>query len=326
VTSQTSPSVSPAPASATSVDGRAPAYARRVYVANLVGQAGIIVTGAVVRVTGSGLGCPTWPRCSGDSLVPVESQAEGFHKFIEFGNRTLTFVLVILALASILVAFLDARRRRAAALPSRPTLTRLSFVPILGTLAQAVLGGFTVLTGLSPLMVGAHLLLSLVIVAFCTILVRRAGEPADSPVVDLTRPQVRAAVHALTGVMAVVVTVGMLVTASGPHAGDAKTPRLGLDPQLISWVHADLVLFSIGLLVGIIVAVRATGADAAVGRAAVLTLLLMLGQAGVGYVQYFTGLPWVLVALHALGAALVWWSTIRLLLATRSRGVVAVES
>jgi cytochrome c oxidase assembly protein subunit 15 len=304
-------------------DGRAPRWVRRVYVANLVAQGAIIVTGAVVRLTGSGLGCPTWPQCTEGSFVPVPEQVEGFHKFIEFGNRLLTFVLVLLAAAAIVAALVDRRRRRRAQLPARPVLTRLAFVPFLGTVAQAVLGGITVLTGLSPLVVGAHFLVSMVLVLFCTMLVHRAAEPGDSPVVDAVRREIRIGVHALTGVMAAVVVLGVLVTASGPHAGDAETPRLGLDPQTISWLHADVVFLAMGLLAGLIVALRASRADTFdVAHDAVLVLLLMLAQAGIGYVQYFTGLPWVLVAFHVLGAVIVWWATVRLMLRTRRRGLV----
>ncbi|MGD9955076.1 MAG: heme A synthase [Candidatus Nanopelagicales bacterium] len=303
-------------------DGRAPKPVRGIYVANLVAQGAIVVTGGIVRLTGSGLGCPTWPRCTEGSFVPTPEQAEGFHKLIEFGNRTLTFVLGLFAVAAIVAALWDARRRRREDLPSRPVLTRLAFVPFLGTVAQAVLGGITVLTGLNPLVVGSHFLLSMVIVLLCTMLVHRAAEYADEPVVEAVRREIRIGVHALTFVMAVVVVLGVLVTASGPHAGDAETPRLGLDPQLISWLHADVVFLALGLLAGLIVALRASRADTYdVAHDAVVVLLLMLAQAGVGYVQYFTGLPWVLVAVHLLGSVLVWWATARLLLRTRRRGV-----
>jgi cytochrome c oxidase assembly protein subunit 15 len=319
VTTGTSAAVS-APAV---VDGRSPRWVRRVYGANLVAQGAIIVTGAVVRLTGSGLGCPTWPRCTESSFVPVAAQDEGFHKWIEFGNRTLTFVLALLAIVAVVAAVLDARRRRAAGLPARRSLTVLALVPILGTVAQAVLGGITVLTGLSPLIVGAHFLVSMVIVALVTVLVRRAGEPGDSPVTVVVNPAIRAGVHGLAGVMAGVVVVGVLVTSSGPHAGDARTPRLGLDPQTISWLHADLVLLAIGLTIGLLVALRSTGAPPEVGHAAMTMLLLLLAQGSVGYLQYFTGLPWVLVAVHVLGAVVVWWATVRLLLTTTRRGIVA---
>jgi cytochrome c oxidase assembly protein subunit 15 len=171
----------------------------------------------------------------------------------------------------------------------------------------------------------------MVLVLFCTMLVHRANEPADEPVVDVVRREIRIGVHVLTGVMAAVVVLGVLVTSSGPHAGDAETPRLGLDPQTVSWLHADMVFLAMGLLGGLIVALRASRADTYdVAHDAVLVLLLMLAQAGIGYVQYFTGLPWVLVAFHVLGAVIVWWATVRLLLRTRRRGRVveapAVES
>jgi cytochrome c oxidase assembly protein subunit 15 len=298
---------------------------RGIYVANLVAQMAIVVTGAVVRLTGSGLGCPTWPRCTEGSFVPVEGQSEQWHTYVEFGNRSLTFVLGLLAIAALAAAWWDARRRRSASLEARPVLTRLAAVPLLGTVAQAVLGGVTVLTGLNPLTVSAHLLLSLVLVALLTTLVGRAGEPGDRPRIGVVRPEIRVGIVGLAGVLAAVLVVGTLVTASGPHAGDARTPRLGLDPQTVSWLHADLVLLAIGLLVGLQVALRATSAPDRVRHAAVLTLLLVVGQGAVGYVQYFTGLPWVIVAVHVLGSVVVWWSTVRLVLATRTRGIAPVD-
>lgn len=318
MTTDTAPQTSRASAL---LDGRAPRAVRGVYVANLVAQAAIVVTGAVVRLTGSGLGCPTWPRCTDGSFVPVEGQIETWHKYVEFGNRTLTFVLGILAIAALVAGWWDARRRRSTGQPSRRALTALAVVPLAGTLAQAVLGGVTVLTGLSPLIVGSHLLVSFVIVALVTLLVKRAGEPGDEPLVVVVRHEIRWGIRALVVVMAATIVVGTLVTASGPHAGDERTPRLGLDPQTVSWLHADLVLLAIGLLVGLLVALRATGAPIEVGHVAMVTLLLFLAQGAVGYVQYFTGLPWVVVAVHVLGSTLVWWSTVRLALATRTRGV-----
>ena len=305
------------------VDARAPRAARRIYAANLVAQMGIVVTGAVVRLTSSGLGCPTWPRCTSDSITPVDGQTETWHKYVEFGNRTLTAVLMLLAVAALAAGLWDARRRRSQSLPARPALTLLAAVPLLGTGAQIPLGGVTVLTGLNPVAVGSHLLLSLVLVALVTVLVRRAGEPGDQPVVVVVRQEIRLGVQALTALMGGVVVVGMLVTASGPHAGDERTTRLGLDPQTISWLHADLVVLSTGLLVGLLVALHATDAPTAVRRAAAWTLALFLGQGLVGYVQYFTGLPWVVVGVHVLGATVVWWATVRLLLTTRRRGVPA---
>jgi heme a synthase len=310
---------------ATVLDGRAPLRTRRVYVANLVVQMGIVVTGALVRLTGSGLGCPDWPTCAEGSVTPVANQAEQWHKLIEFGNRTLTGVLMVLAVVALLLAVLDARRRRRVGLPARPALTWLAAVPLLGTVAQIPLGGVTVLTRLNPVAVGSHLLLSLVIVALVTVLVVRAGEPGDQPVTVVVRREVRIGTQLLTALMGVVLVVGMLVTASGPHAGDERTTRLGLDPRMISWLHADLVVLCIGLLLGLLIALRATAAPERTTRAATHLLVAFLAQGLVGYVQYFTGEPWVLVAFHVLLATVIWWATVRLLLSTRTRGVLALD-
>ena len=307
-------------------DQRAPAAARRVYVANLVAQMAIVVTGAVVRLTASGLGCPTWPRCAGDSITPVEGQVETWHKYVEFGNRLLTVVLVLLAVTALLAAWLDARRRRSVDLPRRRALTWLAAVPLLGTVAQIPLGGVTVLTHLNPVAVGSHLLLSLVIVALVTVLVVRAGEWGDEPVVVVVRREVRLGVQAFTALMALVLVVGMLVTASGPHAGDTRTRRLGLDPQTIAWLHADIVVLGFGLLAGLLVALRASRAPERTTMAATHLLLAMLAQGLVGYVQFFTAEPWMLVTVHVLLATVIWWATVRLLLATRTRGVVELPS
>ena len=305
-------------------DGRSPIVVRRIYVANLVAQMGIVLTGAVVRLTSSGLGCPTWPRCTGDSITPVDGQAEAWHKYVEFGNRLLTVVLMALAVAALAAALWDAYRRREGGLPARPALTWLAAVPLLGTIAQIPLGGITVLTNLNPLAVGSHLLLSLGLVGLVTVLVRRAGEPGDQPVVVVVRREVRIGVQLLTALMAVVLVVGMLVTASGPHAGDERTHRLGLDPQTVAWLHADIVVLCVGLLIGLLVALRATDAPERPTRAGTHLLVAFLAQGFVGYLQFFTAEPWMLVAVHVLLATIIWWATVSLLLATRTRGVVPV--
>jgi cytochrome c oxidase assembly protein subunit 15 len=286
----------------------------------------ICVTGAVVRLTSSGLGCPTWPKCTGDSITPVSGQVEQWHKYVEFGNRTLTGVLMALAVAAAVAAVVDRSQRTSAGLPARPTLTWLAMVPLLGTVAQIVLGGITVLTKLNPVAVGSHMLLSLVMVGLLTLLVTRAGEYADQPVVVVVRREVRLGVVVLTWLMAAVLVVGMLVTASGPHAGDdAQTKRLGLDPQTIAWLHADVVVLSIGLLAGLLLAMRATQTPERTTRAATHLLMAFLAQGLVGYVQFFTAEPWALVAVHVLLATVIWWAAVRLLLTTRTRGVVPLD-
>jgi cytochrome c oxidase assembly protein subunit 15 len=296
---------------------------RRVFLANLVAQIAIVVTGGLVRVTGSGLGCPTWPECVDGSLVPTEGQAEAFHKWIEFGNRLLTFVLGILAIAAVVAALrLRARWRREGAEPRRPILL-LAAVPLLGTLAQAVLGGITVLAGLHPLIVGAHFLLSIAIIGGCVVLVHRAAEPGDEPLRRLVRPEIRGLSLALIATSVAVIVLGTLVTGSGPHSGDADvTHRLPFDLRTIAWLHADAVLLFVGLIVGMWVALRITDGPAQARSWSHALMALAIVQGIVGYTQWFTGVPWVLVSIHMLLACLVWVATLKTHLGLRSRGVL----
>ncbi len=291
-----------------------PRWARWVLVANLVTEIGIVVTGGLVRLTGSGLGCPTWPQCVPGSYTPVVQQPQGIHKYIEFGNRTLTSVVGVVALAALVAVVLDVRRR------SRPRrLITLAAVPLLGVVTQAVLGGITVLTHLSPATVAAHFLVSALIVVASTVLLVRAQQ-GDG----LARPVVRSELvlmgWALAALTAIVVVLGTVVTGSGPHSGDADSPaRLGLDPRAMSWLHSDSVLVWFGLLLALLVALRLTDGPRAARRAAVVTLVVGLGQGVIGYVQYATGLPVVAVALHMLGACLLVVAVTRLLMSLRER-------
>jgi heme a synthase len=295
--------------------------ARLVYLANLVAQMAIIVTGAVVRLTGSGLGCPTWPECVEGSYVPTARQEEAWHKYVEFGNRMLTFALVLLAIAAIAAAVWDQRRRVRAGLPARPILLALAFVPIAGTFAQAILGGITVLTGLHPLTVSAHFLVSMVIVAGCVALVSRSRDAGDRPILLLVRREVRLLTWALVAVSAAVVFLGVLVTGSGPHSGDAQAEhRFGFDPRTVAWLHADVVLFFLGLLVALLLALRLTDAPRPARRAALVVLAVALAQGSIGYLQYFTGLPILLVGLHVLGAVGLWVAVLLVPATQRSRG------
>lgn len=302
---------------------RASRPVRGIYIANLVAQAGIVVTGAVVRITESGLGCPTWPECVDGSIAPTDQQAESWHKYIEFGNRLLTFVLLALAIAAIVAGILDRRRRVRAQQAPRSGLVLLSAIPLLGTVLQAVLGGITVLTGLNPLTVGAHFLVSMLIIAGVVALVVRSGDPGDRPVVFLSPPPVRVLAWLLVAVSAVVVVLGVIVTGTGPHSGDEAAHRLGLDPRTMSWLHADVVLLFLGLLVGLLVALSLTSAPVSARRRAWLLLGIALAQGVVGYTQYFTGLPEVLVIIHVLGALGVWITCLFIPPALRTRGVAA---
>ena len=296
---------------------------RGIFIANLIAQMGIVVTGAIVRLTGSGLGCPTWPECVEGSYVPTSRQEEAWHKYVEFGNRLLTFILVILAIAAIIAALVDRSRRRRAGAPARPVIIVLALIPILGTAAQAALGGVTVLTGLHPATVAAHFLVSIAIIAGCTALVVRSGDPGDQPVTLLVRREIRLLTWALVAVSAAVVFVGTIVTGSGPHSGDADAEnRFSFDPRTIAWLHADLVLLFLGLLIGLLVALHVTDAPNRARRAAWLLLIVAIAQGVVGYTQYFTGLPIIAVAVHVIGAVVTWVLALLLLAPQRTRGVL----
>ena len=278
--------------------------ARAIYIANLVAQCLIVVTGAVVRLTASGLGCPTWPQCVPGSFTPVAHQAQAWHKDVEFGNRLLTFALVILAVAAVAIALVDAVRARRNQRAVRRDIVALAFIPILGTVAQAVLGGITVLTGLNPLTVGAHLLVSMAIIAGTVALVARASSPV--PRAPIVPGAIRALAWALLIDAAAVVSVGVIVTGSGPHAGDAASSRLSLDTRMVAWFHADLVLLLLGLTVGLLVALVVTHGPRSARRRVLAVLLIALAQGALGYTQYFLGVPELLVALHVTGAVLLW--------------------
>ncbi len=297
----------------------APSWLRRIFWANLVAQVGIVITGGIVRVTGSGLGCPTWPECVDGSITPTSQQTETWQKYVEFGNRTLTGVLLLLAVAAVAGAF--GWRRRSGV--HRPWLMVLAAIPLLGTVAQALLGGVTVLVDLHPMAVASHLLLSMAVIAGCVALVQFAAEPADPPGQAATRSVTRYLGDALIATTAVVIVLGTVVTGSGPHAGDSRTVRLDLDPRLVSWLHADVVLLFIGLLVGMLALLYVDDPGGPARRRAWWVVGFALFQAGIGYVQYFTGLPWVLVTLHLLGACLVWVGVWRLRLSLTRREVAS---
>ncbi|GAB3081485.1 COX15/CtaA family protein [Pedococcus soli] len=269
----------------------------RVLLLNLVVEVLIVVTGGLVRLTGSGLGCPTWPQCVPGSYTPVRHQAEGFHRYIEFGNRTLTSVVGIAALLAIVAIVVWADRRRDLLVPA--------VVVLGGVVVQAVLGGITVLTGLSPVTVAAHFLVSMGLVTAAALLYYRAQGPAGPRTLSV-HPLVERLGRATCAVAAVVLALGTVVTGSGPHSGDADEPaRLGFDPRTVSWLHADAVMLFVGLVVATWVAARLTGTTSAPGRAWAAVLAVTVLQGVVGYTQYFTGLPWAVVVVHMLLASLL---------------------
>ena len=282
-------------------------WLRRWALASLVANIGIVVTGGAVRLTASGLGCPTWPRCNESSYHPTGEL--GIHGAIEFGNRLLTFVLVAVAIGTLVAAFTSR--------PRRPGVLRLAVLLFCGIPLQAVIGGFTVLTQLNPWVVMLHFLASMLMVALATILLRRTSDAQPGP--GRVHPLLRRLTIGILGVAVAVVYLGTVTTGSGPHAGDLDAVRTGLDPQLIAQLHADLVFLLVGLTIACIVALFATGAPARVRRAAVVLLAVELSQGLIGYTQYFLKLPALLVAMHMLGASLIVFATVDLVLAARER-------
>jgi heme a synthase len=271
-------------------------WLRRVLMVNLVLEIGIVVTGGLVRLTGSGLGCPTWPQCVPGSFTPVPHQAQGFHKLIEFGNRSLTGVVGVAALLVIVAVWRWA--------PGRRALLRISVLPLVGVMLQAILGGITVLTGLNPAIVAAHFLASMALVSLSAYLLYRVGEGDGAPVA-LARNEIRSLARVTAGLGVVILLLGTVVTGSGPHSGDANTPRFGFDARTISWLHADAVMLFAGLVVAVLLAVRLTTTDPRPRKAWHIVLGVTVLQGLVGYTQYLTGLPEVLVLVHMLGAALL---------------------
>jgi cytochrome c oxidase assembly protein subunit 15 len=265
---------------------------------SLAGQTILVVTGGAVRLTSSGLGCPTWPRCTTDSLVNTPEM--GIHGFIEFGNRLLTFALAAVALL-MLVYLWNLRKER-----------RDLFLLALGLLAsipaQAIIGGITVLTQLNPWVVGLHFLVSMALVVLATLLVNRAyGRTGRFRSAHLPRlPGVaRPLMSAVALFSAMAVCLGVVVTGAGPHAGDADAPRNNLDWDLFSHIHAvPAYLITAGSLFALYLVLR--GRIHGPFRTAVLLLLsVTVVQAVIGFSQYYNGIPVLLVGMHMLGAALL---------------------
>ena len=274
--------------------------------ATLVANIVIVVTGGAVRLTGSGLGCPTWPRCHGDDFTP--RNAVSMHSAIEFGNRSLTFVLTLIAILTFIAAFQSVRAG------ARTQLRTVALWLALSIPAQAVLGGITVKTHLNPWVVGFHLLFSMSIIALAVVFIRMVSGPLPAPTAQ--RP-VTAIAWAMGAAGVAVLVVGTLVTGAGPHAGDEKSKRNGLSPLQLSQLHADLVFLFVGLTIGLLVVLWATSKHPEALRAARLLLIVEIAQGSIGFVQYFTHLPVVLVGFHMLGAALIMATMTWTVLATR---------
>ncbi|WP_230081282.1 MULTISPECIES: COX15/CtaA family protein [Aeromicrobium] len=265
--------------------------------ANLVANTLIILTGGLVRLTGSGLGCPTWPRCTDESFVP--HGALGWHGVIEFGNRTLTYVLIVIAIGTVLATWRWTGATR--------NQLRLVLGIAIGIPFQGVIGGITVLTELNPWIVSLHLILSMALVVAATIFLVTL-RPDEGTVGRVPAWIVQGAYVVLLAV----IYIGTIVTGSGPHAGDASAPRNELDPAWWSRIHAISVWLFLILTVAAIVLTRGRAR-----KAGAWVLVAGLAQGLIGYVQYFTDLPIVLVAAHLVGAAVLLALATRWLLTAR---------
>ncbi|NEY30864.1 heme A synthase [Streptomyces sp. PRKS01-65] len=286
-----------------------PRTVQRAALTALVMAVVIVVTGGAVRLTGSGLGCPTWPKCTEDS---IHNTAEmGVHGYIEFGNRLLTYVLC----AAVGWAIIAARSEK----PYRRGLTRLGWAQFWIVMGNAVLGGIVVLVGLNPYTVAAHFLLSSALIAVATVMWQRTreGDAAPRPLVGTS---VRQLVWFLVGASALLIAVGTVVTGAGPHAGDSsEVERMPVDWETVTKLHAVLAWIVVTLTFALWFVLKAVDAPRGPLLRTRGLFLVLLAQGVIGYVQYFTDLPEILVGLHMLGSAVTWIAVLRVLLALRER-------
>ncbi|MEU9914533.1 COX15/CtaA family protein [Streptomyces sp. NPDC051001] len=286
-----------------------PRTVQRAALAALVMSVVIVVTGGAVRLTGSGLGCPTWPKCTDDSLTTTS--AMGVHGVIEFGNRMLTYVLC----AAVGWAIIAARSEK----PYRRGLTRLGWAQFWVVMGNAILGGIVVLVGLNPYTVAAHFLLSTALIAVATVMWQRTRE-GDGPARPLVGTSVRQLVWFLVAASVLLIAVGTVVTGSGPHAGDSsEVERMPLDWETVSKLHAVLAWIVVTLTFALWFVLKAVDAPKGPLHRTRDLFLVLLAQGVIGYVQYFTDLPEILVGLHMFGSCLVWIAVLRVLLALRER-------
>lgn len=267
----------------------------------------IVVTGGAVRLTASGLGCPTWPKCTADSLVNTPEM--GIHGIIEFGNRLLTFLLVIVAIGTFALIFRMRKQRR--------DLFWLTMLIGLGIPAQAVIGGISVLTKLDPYVVGLHFIVSIAMVVLSTVLVFNVYRGKGTWKVATTGFTVIVA-WAMAVFQFITICVGILTTGSGPHAGDAEAPRNGLDSELLQHIHSYPAYIALGLTVLVLILASA-GRVVLLRNAVVLLLAVNLAQIAVGIAQSRMGLPEILVGLHMLLACLVSAAVTNVLLNLRQK-------
>ncbi|PTM91795.1 cytochrome c oxidase assembly protein subunit 15 [Streptomyces sp. VMFN-G11Ma] len=292
-----------------------PRTVQRAALSALVMSVIIVVTGGAVRLTGSGLGCPTWPKCTDNSLTATS--AMGFHGAIEFGNRMLTYVLC----AAVGWAIIAARSEK----PFRRALTRLGWAQFWIVMGNAVLGGIVVLVGLNPYTVAAHFLLSSALIAVATLMWHRSREGDGSPRPLVGKP-VQQLVWFLVLASVLLIAVGTVVTGAGPHAGDSKeVDRIPIDWETVAKLHAVLAWIVVTLTFALWFILKAVDAPKGPLSRTRELFVVLLAQGVIGYVQYFTHLPEALVGLHMLGSALIWIWVLRVLFSLRERPVTVAD-
>lgn len=298
-----------------------PVSMRRLALAGVIADTVIMSTGAAVRLSASGLGCPDWPQCSTADVVASKNAGQTLlNTWIEFGNRLLNFPLVIIAALIFIAAWRfrpDGRRRR--------DLVWLGAAQPLGVLAQAVIGGIVVLTKLSPVTVSVHFLVSAAVVAAAVALHMRCAAIADTSPVPGTTPvrrDLRVISAALVAVTCLMLAAGTVVTGTGPLAGDAGVPRYQLPLEGVTQLHADIGWLLAGLSIALVLVLRLSAAPRRAVRAGWILLAALGSQGVVGYIQYFTHLPAGLVWVHVTGSVLVWIAVLRLYFIVRERAPV----
>jgi heme a synthase len=290
---------------------------RRLAVASVIADTAIMSTGAAVRLSSSGLGCPDWPRCSAADIVASKNAGQTLlNTWIEFSNRLLTFPLAIIAG----LVFIAAWRYRPGGMKRRDVFW-LGLAQPVGVVAQAVIGGFLVLSKLNPALVSVHFLVSASIVAAAVTLHVRCTEGSGPPVL-VVRRDLRLISVALVGVTAVMLAAGTVVTGTGPLAGHADTPRYKFPLEGVTQLHADIGWLLCGLTVALVLGLRVSGAPPPAMRAGWIVICALLLQGMIGYIQYFNHLPAGLVWVHVTGAVIVWIAVLRLFFAMRDRGTV----
>jgi heme A synthase len=292
-----------------------PRSMRRIALAGVIADTVIMSTGAAVRLSSSGLGCPDWPRCSAADIVASKNAGQTLlNTWIEFSNRLLNFPLVAITV----LVFIAAWRFRPQG-TRRRDLVWLAAVQPAGVFAQAAIGGIVVLTKLNPTAVSVHFLVSAAIVAAAVVLHVRVTE-GDDPPRAVVRSDLRLLSAALVAVTALMLAAGTVVTGTGPLAGDAGTPRYTLPLEGVTQLHADIGWLMTGLAVALVVGLRMSGAPPRAVRASWVMIGSLGLQGVIGYVQYFTHLPAGLVWVHVTGSVLVWIAVLRLFFAMRDRG------